>query len=139
MDGGLLTFVMIGVGKVFSKPYALAILSCLGSLSAGIRPSFNLSVCSWNATDILVLIPAREKGEYLVVEAIKGDTRPGTVLLLKGLTRPDGVTSRLSELADDFGTFEAVPPVRETDRVIEFLRRPGSYTEYHPTPLIPEH
>lgn len=88
-------------------------------------------------TDILVLAPTQEKGKYQVVEAIKGYTPLATFLVLEGLTPPDGVTSRLSELAEEFGTFEAVPPVRETDRVIVFLRRPGAQPEYDPRPDMP--
>src|SRR5579862_6344829 len=109
----------------------LFVLSCCGALSAGIRPSLELSVCSWNATDILVTV-LTQKGNFQVVEVIKGDTRPGSVLTLDGLTPPVGVTSALRKLA-----WEATlkpPPLRPKDRVIVFLRRPGVPLEYDPRP-----
>jgi hypothetical protein len=102
----------------------------------------NISACSWNASDILVMAPTHVSTEFRVVEAIKGDTPLGTVLMLEGLAPPDGVTSPLAELAaqpDDIRAtpFEAAPPIGETDRVIVFLRRPGAQPEYTPRPDLP--
>ncbi len=110
----------------------LLVLSCCGALSAGIRPSLDLSVCSWNATDILVMV-ATQKGNFQVVEVIKGDTRPGTVLTLDRLTPADGATSQLRELASA-DNFEEAPPMQPKDRVIVFLRRPGAKPEFDPRP-----
>jgi len=102
-------------------------------------------MCSWNATDILVMAATHEKGEFREVEAIKGDTQPGTVLVLKELTPPDGLTVRLADLAARFDpfsaagydAFEVAPPITEKDRIVVFLRRPGAAPEYSPRPDIP--
>jgi hypothetical protein len=127
---------------MLSKLHALAALSCF-SLSAGIRPSLDLSLCSWNATDILVVAPNQQKGNFLIAETIKGDTRPGAAVTLDGLVAPDGVTSTLRELAEESAypfsskpPFEAAPPLRLNDRVIVFLRQ-GAPLEFNPRPDLP--
>ena len=88
--------------------FALVILIGRWSLPAAIRPSLNVSACSWNASDILVMAPTHERGEFRVIEAIKGDTPLGTVLMLEGLALPDGVTSPLAELAARVQLFRAL-------------------------------
>ncbi len=109
----------------------------MASLCAGIRPSLDLSICSWNATDILVLSPTQKKPNFEVVEVIKGETRRGSILALPELSPTDGVRWPLRELASLFGIYEAAPPVTPSDRIIVFLRRPGAAPEYYPRPDLP--
>jgi hypothetical protein len=127
-----------------AKIRALVILSSLGVLSAAIRLSLYIERCSWDATDILVVSPADAKAGFRVIEAIKGDTQIGTVLVLPELAPRDDVALRpLRELIDMENPFRApvtsltAPAIGAKDRVIVFLRRPGALPEYNPRPDLP--
>jgi hypothetical protein len=122
----------------------MAVLGSLGILSAGIRPSFYLESCTWNASDILVMVPTENKASFRVVESIKGDTPVGTVLLLDDLAPHDDAPLRplraLVYSSDPFNvpaTALTVPPIGKDDRMIAFLRRPGAMPEYNPRPDLP--
>lgn len=120
---------------------ALIILNSTGQLSAAIRPSLDIAFCTWNATDILVLAPILKPGEYRVVEAIKGETQPGTILVLEDLAPPPGIASPLSQLISripfEGEPFVDAPPMRDIDRLFVFLRRPGALPEYNTRPDLP--
>lgn len=121
------------------KACVAAILSSL-CMFAGIRPSFYLESCVWNATEILVLAPTGHAGSFKVVETIKGDPQPGAMLELDGLRPTSGATGKLRDLIatdihnifDQQGWFQGIPPIREGDRVMVFLRRPGAPPEWSP-------
>jgi len=57
----------------------LLILLAISSLvRAGIRPSFLPEVCSWRATDIVVVTEGQQiDGVFTVLETLKGDLKPG--------------------------------------------------------------
>ena len=118
---------------------AAVILSSLCVL-AGIRPSFYLDSCVWNATEILVLAPTGHAGSFRVVETIKGDLRPGATLELYGLRPTSGATGKLRDLiaidirhALDYRyQFQEIPVIGDGDRVMVFLRRPGASPEWSP-------
>jgi hypothetical protein len=44
---------------------------------AGIRPSFSVDQCSWNATHIVLVQTTAKDGIFLVVKSWKGDLKPG--------------------------------------------------------------
>lgn len=113
--------------------------------SAGIRPSFYLESCSWNATDIVVITPAGGLTKFQVVETIKGDLKPGDLLDLPGLASSKGGSKKLAELVpqdldQEFNSetwFVDPPPAQQGDRLIVFLRSPGALLEYDPRPDLP--
>ena len=105
----------------------------------------NLSVCTWNASDILVMSPVSKGGQFRVVEAIQGDTPIGTVVTLAELAPPDGEVTSLADVAEfadiwsprfrrdlEHRDILPAPPMGTLDRVIVFLRRPGVEPEYTP-------
>jgi hypothetical protein len=117
---------------IFSSCYA----------SAGIRPSFYLESCSWNATDIVVLTPAGGLTQFKIVETIKGALKQGDALELQGLASSKGGSKKLLELVGDWHPFEIngfqdPPPAQRGDRLVVFLRRPGALPEYNPRPDLP--
>jgi hypothetical protein len=126
------------MGRVV-KACAAAILSSL-CVFAGIRPSFYLESCVWNATEILVLAPTGHAGSFKVVETIKGYPQLGAMLELDGLRPTSGATGKLRDLTatdihnifDQQGWFQGIPPIREGDRVMVFLRGPGAPPEWSP-------
>ena len=121
------------------KACAAVILSSV-CMFAGIRPSFYLESCVWNATEILVLAPTGHAGSFKVVETIKGDPQPGAMLELDGLRPTSGATGKLRELIatdihnvfDQQDWFQDIPPIGDGDRVMVFLRRPGALPEWSP-------
>lgn len=117
------------------KSLALAAVSSFFALGS-IQPSFYLNACSWNATDIVVLAPTSQPGTFRVLETIKGELTPGASLELHSLTPSLKGAARLSDLSKgDFPhPFVGIPSVGESDRLIVFLRRPGSLPEYNPRP-----
>src|SRR5207253_7796719 len=54
------------------------ILLAIGAIpvDAGIRPSFSLDHCSWNATYIVLVQTTPRDGVFSVVESWKGDLKP---------------------------------------------------------------
>jgi len=110
------------------------LLACMPLTHAGIRPSFWLSYCAWEATDVLELAAAPGKARFRVIASIKGGTRPGDIKTLPELAPPVGSHSLLKDLAFDFTdsrSYEIAPPIRDTDRLIVFLRpgdKPANWT-----------
>jgi hypothetical protein len=130
--------------SVLAELSALAALLCCCAF-AGIRPSFALEACAWNASDIVVLTPAASLNHFKVVETIRGDLRPDSALDLPGLTSTAGGSKTLAEIigSDPFRQFDSdhyftdPPPARQRDRIVTFLRRPGALPEYNPRPDLP--
>jgi hypothetical protein len=103
------------------------LLACTTLIHGAIRPSFWLSRCAWEATDVLELAVAPGTAGFRVVATIKGATRPGAIKILPELMAPAGDHSLLKDLATDipeFRHYQIAPPIRDVDRLIVFLR-PG--------------
>src|SRR6266508_1230362 len=55
-------------------------------VSAGIRPSFGIEVCSWNATHIVVATEGKTiDGVFRVLESWRGDLNPGDTIKIPEL------------------------------------------------------
>jgi hypothetical protein len=50
------------------------------AVDAGIRPSFGLDDCAWNATHIVQVQTTAKNGFFSVVESLKGELKPGDLL-----------------------------------------------------------
>jgi hypothetical protein len=103
------------------------LLACTTLIRGVIRPSFWLSRCAWEATDVVELAVAPGTAGFRVVATIKGAIRPGAIKMLPELMAPVGDHSLLKDLTFDYPGFrshEIAPPIRDVDRVIVFLR-PG--------------
>jgi hypothetical protein len=56
-------------------------LLCVSNVLAGIRPSFSLDACSWNATHIVIASEGEEiDGNLTVLESLKGDLGYGEII-----------------------------------------------------------
>jgi len=100
-------------------------LACLSTGYAAVRPSFWLSRCAWEATDVVELAIAPGDSRFRVVASIKGTTRIGATKVLPELAPPPHDRSLLKDLttiSSDKGAYQIAPPIRETDRLIVFLR-----------------
>lgn len=110
------------------------VLACTTLTHAGIRPSFWLSRCAWEATDVVELAVAPDNARFRVVASLKGGIRPGAIKVLPELTPPAGDHSLLKDLAFDLPnsrSYESAPPIRDVDRLIVFLRpgdKPANWT-----------
>lgn len=92
-------------------------------VSAGIRPSFDLETCAWNATDIVVATEGKKiDGVFQVLETWQGDLNPGDTLKLPGLVSFQSESSRA--VSDPWYQKEKSPHLVVTgDRMVLFLRR----------------
>ena len=91
---------------------------------AGIRPSFNLDYCAWNATHIVVATEGNEiDGILTVLESWKGDLRPGEVISIPGLDSFKSPSSR--ELKKGFFGDKSHDPPKYVSgsRIILFLKK----------------
>jgi hypothetical protein len=111
------------------------VLACMPLVQAGIRPSFWLSRCAWEATEVLELAVAPGEARFRVVINLKGETQPGAVKSFPELAAPSGQErSLLKDLAVDWPNphyYEVAPPMRDVDRLIVFLRpgdKPANWT-----------
>jgi hypothetical protein len=99
-------------------------------VGAGIRPSFELDYCSWNATHIALVQTTPEDGVFSVVESWKGDLKLGDSLEvaelkpnkdavpISSLPKPQGFGSR-----DVQGISEQIPRQPVGSRLILFLKK----------------
>jgi len=108
------------------------ILLAIGAIrvDAGIRPSFSLDRCSWNATHIVLVQTTPKDGVFSVVESWKGDLKPGDSLEVPELKpnkeavpmssdrKPQGFGSQ-----DTQGISEQIPRQPVGSRVILFLKK----------------
>ena len=107
------------------------ILAYVPFVQAGIRPSFWLSHCVWDATDILELAVTPGGEGFRVVAAIKGGTQPDAAKVFPELAHRAQDHGLLEDLVISFPCgfgaqrcYEVDPPIRDVDRLIVFLR-PG--------------
>ena len=107
----------------------LVVLGSFDGLAGGQEPFFHVGICSWDATDILVLTPTLGKA-FRVVETIKGDMEPGELLVLDELAPPDDV-ALFRELRERSQSSPEPPPLMEEgDRMTVFLLRAGAQHEF---------
>lgn len=106
------------------------ILVCMMPLvDAGIRPSFWLSRCAWDAVDVLELAISPDGGRFSVVASLKGAPESGSFKTFPELMPPADDHRLLRDLVLSFPSsfrdrraYEIAPPIREVDRLILFLR-----------------
>src|SRR5262249_47691568 len=113
----------------------LLIFTCVSLANGGLRPSFWLSRCAWEATDVVELVVTPTPGAFRVVSTIKGGTRHGTIKKLVELAPPVGDHSMLKDLIPTLpftaAGYTVAPPIRDVDRLIAFLRpddEPSNWT-----------
>jgi hypothetical protein len=108
------------------------ILSSIGAIpvDGGIRPSFSLDRCSWNATHIVLVQTIAKDGVFSVVESWKGNLKPGDSLEVPELKpnkdavsissypKPPGFRSE-----DKEGISEQIPRQPVGSRMILFLKK----------------
>ena len=108
------------------------ILLAIGAIpvDAGIRPSFSLDHCSWNATYIVLVQTTPRDGVFSVVESWKGDLKPRDSLEVPELKpnkdavpissypKPQGFGSQ-----DTQGISEQIPRQPVGSRMILFLKK----------------
>jgi hypothetical protein len=64
-------------------------------VSAGIRPSFDPDLCSWNATHVVVATEGKTiDGSFRVLESCKGDLNPGDIIKIPELASFKSQSSR---------------------------------------------
>ncbi len=100
------------------------------SLDAGIRPSFNVDQCSWNATHIILVQTTSNDSVFSIVESLKGDLRPGDSLELPDLMPKEDAVSIPNNakppgyrMEDVSGISEQVPRQPIGSRLILFLKK----------------
>lgn len=93
---------------------ALLILISFAAQAARLQPFFSVEVCSFEATDIVVVTPVSNKAELHVVETIKGDLRAGEPLILNELSWKSDASA------------SPPPHMDPGERAIFFLLRPGA-------------
>jgi hypothetical protein len=109
----------------------ILVLAWIPPAHAVIRPSFWLSRCAWEATDVLELAIAPGEARFSVVDVIKGSTPQGAIKTFTELASPAGGHSLLKDLAFDPDPFSykfaepIAPPIQDSDRLIVFLRPGG--------------
>ena len=108
------------------------ILLAIGAIpvDAGIRSSFSLDRCSWNATHIVLVQAIPKDGVFSVVESWKGDLKPGDSLEVPELKpnkdavpissylKPQGFGSQETQ-----GISEQIPRQPVGSRMILFLKK----------------
>jgi hypothetical protein len=108
------------------------ILSAIGAIpvDAGIRASFSLDRCSWNATHIVLVQTIPKDGVFSVVESWKGNLKPGDSLevpelkpnkdavAISSYPKPPGFDSQ-----HGYGISEQIPRQPLGSRMILFLRK----------------
>src|SRR5215213_2001906 len=115
-----------------SRTLFIILLLFLAALPAraGIRPSFNLSHCSWFATHVVVVTEGEMiDGRLLVLESWKGDLAPGDAVSVPELATFNPEPSRLAKRP--LWVEDAEPPRHVTgDRMVLFLKeRPRAQAE----------
>jgi len=104
------------------------LLGFLHPALAGIRPSFSLDYCSWNATDILLVEVTPRPGVFRVTESWKGDLKAGSPVVVPELQPPAGALEisaypkRLDEIQNG-GLDERIPAQPVGSRMVLFLKK----------------
>jgi len=97
---------------------------------AGIRPSFGLDYCSWNATHIVLAVITPQDDDFEVIESWKGNLRAGEHIAVPQLKPgrdaiPIALYSKQRRPYDPSGndTIEGIPRQPVGSRLVLFLRR----------------
>lgn len=108
----------------------LLLILSYSPVSAGIRPSFVLETCAWNATDILVATEGKKiDGVFRVLETWKGDLNAGDTIKIPELALFLSESSR--NVSDSWYQREKSSPTTVTgERMVLFLKRAH--------PLVPD-
>jgi hypothetical protein len=83
---------------IYASLTGLVIFLAISALpvQGGIRPSFSLDGCSWDATHIVLVQTTARDGVFSVVQSWKGDLKPGDSLEVPQL-KPDGKAVPISK------------------------------------------
>ena len=99
-------------------------------LEAGIRPSFDLDQCSWNATHIVLVQTTVNEVVVSVVESWKGDLKPGDSIEIPELKPNENAVPLSShpkpagfDLPDKSGISEQIPRQPIGSRMTLFLKK----------------
>lgn len=99
-------------------------------LEAGIRPSFDLDQCSWDATHIVLVQTTANEDVVSVVESWKGDLKPGDSIEIPELKPNENAVPLSShpkppgfDLPDKSGISEQIPRLPIGSRMILFLKK----------------
>jgi hypothetical protein len=97
-------------------------------LDAGIRPSFDVDQCSWNATHIVMVQTTPKDAVFFVVESWKGDLKRGDSVELPDLEPNENAFAvsgypKDREFEDKRETSEQIPRQPIGSRMILFLKK----------------
>jgi hypothetical protein len=103
-------------------------LSFVQACLAGIRPSFSLDFCSWQATDIVLVEVTPDPGVFRVVEAWKGHLNGGSLIAVPELQPAPGamdIAAHPEEFAELLrsGLGEQMPTLQAGSQMFLFLKR----------------
>jgi hypothetical protein len=118
----------------------VAALAALASSEASYgrnEPFFAVSMCSWEATDILILAPTTSKATFRVLETIRGDQQPGVLLVLAELAPPDDIAAFREQRERTQSSPEPPPAMQPGERMIVCLLRAGAQHEFFSPPVSP--
>jgi hypothetical protein len=119
---------------VYASLTGAVIFLAIGAIPirAGIRPSFGLDHCSWNATYIVLVQTTPKDGVFSVIESWKGDLKPGDSVEVPELKPyedavPIGSSQKSKEFGrqDSHGINEQIPRQPIGSQLILFLRKKG--------------
>jgi hypothetical protein len=99
------------------------VFSLLPATLAGIRPSFSLDDCSWNATDIVLVEVTPKPGVFRVLESWKGGLAAGGPVAVPELQPTAGaVETKQFEDIENGGLNEQIPAQPAGSRMVLFLK-----------------
>ncbi len=99
------------------------LLLCATNIYAGIRPSFSLDYCSWEATDIVVATEGDViDGNFTILESLKGSLLPDETVSVPDLAQFKPESSRLVKIGFGENSKES-PEYVSGQRMILFLKR----------------
>jgi hypothetical protein len=115
----------------------VSVIACLiwlangtSPLDAGIRASFDLEGCTWNATHIVMVQTTAAGDVFSVLESLKGDLKPGDLVKLAELKPAENAPpisayqkSAGFDPMDEFGISGQIPRQPVGSRMIFFLKK----------------
>ena len=110
--------------------FAIFLLTLTQLTHAGIRPSFRLDSCTWDATHIVLVAATSEGDVFSVVESWKGDLKTGDTLKVPEL-KPDSDAVLISrytegqafEHTDESGVSGRIPRQPVGSQMVLFLKQ----------------
>jgi hypothetical protein len=107
---------------------SILLVSSAIRVDAGIRPSFDLDGCSWNATHIVLVNTTAQDGVFSISESWKGDLKPGESVAIPEL-KPNESALAISRYPKDWYSqnnweaTEQIPRQPVGSRMILFLKK----------------